>query len=99
MNPLSSVSVPSQLEGLQRIEGSRPQDPPAGTERSREQQAERALQPRSGVRVSISEAARERASAELDPSRTVNGGNGASATGSDPRDATPQVGSRLDVRA
>ena len=102
MNPLSTVSPASVFENPQRIDGSRPTDPAAGTERSREQQADRSSQPQSGVSVSISDAARERASADLNSTQSVEGGNAASAANADTRraDTDPRgPGSLLNVTA
>lgn len=104
MNPLSTVSSASLIDVAQRLDGSRPADPAVGSERSRSQQAERAEQPRSDVSVSISDAARARAAADLPSTQTVDGGNAAAALAGetrrgDPAQATNLLGQRLDVRA
>lgn len=102
MNPLSTASPTSAFESLQRIDGSRPSDPASGTERSRAQQSERAEQPQSGVSVSISDAARARASEDLASTQTVEGGNASSAANADTRraDTDPRgIGSLLNTTA
>ncbi|MCK7592752.1 hypothetical protein [Pseudomarimonas salicorniae] len=102
MNPLSTASPATAFENPLRIDGARPQDPSAGTERSREQQSERATQAQSGVSVAISDAARERAGADLNATQVVEGGNASSATGAETRraDTDPRgPGSLLDVTA
>ena len=102
MNPLSTVSPAGAFENPQRVDGSRPNDPASGTERSREQQLERAQQPQSGVSVSISDAARARASEDLASTQTVEGGNASSATNGEARraDTDPRgLGSLLDTTA
>ena len=102
MNPLSTLSPANVFENPQRVDGSRPSDPAAGTERSRDQQAERSAQPQSGVSVSISDAARERASADLNATQSVAGGNASSASNADTRrsDTDPRgPGSLLNVTA
>ena len=102
MNPLSTVSPTSVFENAQRIDGSRPNDPASGTERSREQQSERAQQPQSGVSVSISDAARARAAEDLASTQTVEGGNASSAANGEARraDTDPRgVGNLLNTTA
>jgi hypothetical protein len=102
MNPLSTVSPASVFENPQRIDGSRPNDPASGTQRSRDQEAERSSQPQSGVSVSISDAARERASADLNATQSVEGSNASSASDADTRraDTDPRgPGSLLSVTA
>lgn len=102
MNPLSSISASTNVDSPQRLDGSRPADPASGTQRSREQQAERSTQPQSGVSASISDAARALASADLNTTQVVEGGNASSATGAEARraDTDPRgPGSLLDVSA
>lgn len=104
MNPLSTVSPASLYEPPQRLDGSRPSDPAAGTQRSRSQQADRAEQPRSDVSVSISDAARSRAAEDLPSTQTVDRGNATSALASESRRSDPgelaaTLGQQVDVRA
>lgn len=102
MNPLSTASPTSAFEAPQRIDGSRPNDPPSGSERSREQQSERAQQPQSGVSVSISDAARARAAEDLASTQTVAGSNASSAANAEARraDTDPRgIGSLMNTTA
>lgn len=102
MNPLSSISASTNLDSPQRLDGSRPADPANGSERSREQQAERSTQPQSGVSTSISDAARELASSELNATQVVEGGNASSAANAEARraDTDPRgPGSLLNLTA
>jgi hypothetical protein len=102
MNPLSTVSPAVVLENPLRVDGARPNDPASGTERSREQQAERSIQAQSGVSVAISDAARERAGADLNATQVVEGSNASSAAAGDTRrpDTDPRgPGSLLNLTA
>lgn len=102
MNPLSTLSTSSSVESPQRIDGSRAADPANGTQRSREQQAERNSQPQSGVSASISDSARALAASDLSSTQVVDGSKASSATGAEARraDSDPRgPGSLLDVIA